>query len=1149
MNQMKPDTAKVLSTLKDFQRDTVDHVFKRMYDEDPPALRFLVADEVGLGKTLVARGIIARAIERVWDTTPRIDVIYICSNASIARQNINRLNITGRPDHRLPDRITLLPRDIRQIARNKINFVSFTPGTSFQLHSTQGTSDERELLYWLLPDDWKGNQQGAVTVLTGGVERGRFEKRVGDFRKSYSIDENLQRAFSEAVGSSGSSEAPPLKQRFVDLAHRLGRRTRLTDDERHERATLIGELRGVLAAVCIESLEPDLVILDEFQRFSGLLHGSDEASALARRLFEFASARVLLLSATPYKMYAVGEDQSTGDHYTDLVQTIAFLQNDAARTRRFQRALEGYRTGLLQYPSDHGVLLRRERSIVHDELQSVMVRTERLAVAGNRCGMLVEPPSVIRTIDSDHVDSFVRLQRISRSLGQGDTIEYWKSAPYLLNFMDDYRLKHQFVDTVVRGLPAPASELCQGADCLLLSRADIAAFRPLDPANTKLEVLIQDTIERGLWRMLWMPPSLPYYSLEGEFSAQGSEWTPTKRLVFSAWQVVPKVIAALLSYEAERRMLGDDAGPATSVLAAGRRPGRRLLTFRRAEGRPSGMPVLGLMYPSVSLVSEIDPLEWGAARPDLASLNDVLQRARRRVAELLQALPAGAGDVVDHAWYWAAPILLDQRRSPATTSRWWEQADLAGRWRQARSDESVEGHDGRDDGAIDDAWAEHVDAARQLLDGKRTLGRRPDDLEEVVAWLAVSGPGVCALRALSRICGGRERASENELRNAAGNVADGLRSLFNLPDVTALVRDPKEAVPYWRRVLEYGARGCLQAVLDEYAHVLVEYSGLAGRPWTEIADEVGQAMAAALQFRTANVPTDLFENRAGGLEIRKDLRFRSRFAVRYGGRADEGSSAKREAGLRRAFNSPFWPFVLCSTSVGQEGLDFHLYCHAVVHWNLPSNPVDLEQREGRVHRYKGHAVRKNVASRHGASLVLTDRPNHPDPWYTLFELARAQEPERASDLVPYWVYPTTGGARIERHMPMIPLSRDVERADALLRALTLYRMAFGQARQEDLVRYLLRHLQPEDIETAVSELAVDLSPDMSPNRTDSGVIPQPADRPIDAKPQEVLTLVALRMLLDEFERVQSAVPRFSAGDFARLLDDLKTTLTSAPTEG
>jgi hypothetical protein len=43
-------------------------------------------------------------------------------------------------------------------------------------------------------------------------------------------------------------------------------------------------------------------------------------------------------------------------------------------------------------------------------------------------------------------------------------------------------------------------------------------------------------------------------------------------------------------------------------------------------------------------------------------------------------------------------------------------------------------------------------------------------------------------------------------------------------------------------------------------------------------------------------------------------------------------------------------------SVGQEGLDIHHYCHAITHWNLPANPVDLEQREGRIHSYKAHAV-------------------------------------------------------------------------------------------------------------------------------------------------------------------------------------------------
>src|SRR6185436_6672801 len=134
---------------------------------------------------------------------------------------------------------------------------------------------------------------------------------------------------------------------------------------------------------------------------------------------------------------------------------------------------------------------------------------------------------------------------------------------------------------------------------------------------------------------------------------------------------------------------------------------------------------------------------------------------------------------------------------------------------------------------------------------------------------------------------------------------------------------------------------------------------------------------------------------------------RSRFAVRYGGRNDDGSLAKREGALRRAFNSPFWPFVLCSTSVGQEGLDFHLYCHAVVHWNIPSNPVDLEQREGRVHRFKGHAVRRNVAAAYGRDLGSDGAE---DPWAALFDVACEWRDEGCSDLIPFWVFPRERGA-------------------------------------------------------------------------------------------------------------------------------------------
>jgi len=51
---IRPDTSSALAGLKDFQRATVDYVFDRFYGQDPTR-RFLVADEVGLGKTLVAK--------------------------------------------------------------------------------------------------------------------------------------------------------------------------------------------------------------------------------------------------------------------------------------------------------------------------------------------------------------------------------------------------------------------------------------------------------------------------------------------------------------------------------------------------------------------------------------------------------------------------------------------------------------------------------------------------------------------------------------------------------------------------------------------------------------------------------------------------------------------------------------------------------------------------------------------------------------------------------------------------------------------------------------------------------------------------------------------------------------------------------------
>jgi hypothetical protein len=340
------NTERFLSSLKDFQRDTVDYVFASMYEADPPAERFLVADEVGLGKTKVAAGIVARAVDRLKaeDPSRRIDVIYICSNASIARQNINRLNVTGQPCRDLLDRITLFPRDINRLRQNSVNFISFTPGTSLNLRSSGGRASERALLFCLLPEDWRVNRRGALSVLAGGMLRDHFKERVNELGQ-HAIDEELKAEFRMELQQQSVAPArplPSLQQRFLDLADQLGGRGSLSDDERRSQIEIISALRITLAGVCIKSLAPDLVILDEFQRFSDLLHGSDEASQLALQLFGYPGVRVLLLSATPYRMFTTADEPGGDGHYSDLIQTIGFLQNDAQRTCEFQRALAAY---------------------------------------------------------------------------------------------------------------------------------------------------------------------------------------------------------------------------------------------------------------------------------------------------------------------------------------------------------------------------------------------------------------------------------------------------------------------------------------------------------------------------------------------------------------------------------------------------------------------------------------------------------------------------------------------------------------------------------------------------------------------------------------------------------------------------------------
>ena len=232
-----PDLREIDRGLKDFQRRTAAAVFRRLYEQTRSTHRFLVADEVGLGKTLIARAVIARTLHHLWDEVDRIDIVYICSNADIARQNIKRLNVLGDEGKTLPTRITLLPILLHDLNKNRINFISFTPGTSFDLKSNLGIAQERILLYWLLKDIWHFSGTPPMNVFQGRAQAKRFRNQLKAFSENHRINRTLAKEFRRTVREHMREEKAngkrTLRKRFEWLCQQYRRsNSRITPEAR-----------------------------------------------------------------------------------------------------------------------------------------------------------------------------------------------------------------------------------------------------------------------------------------------------------------------------------------------------------------------------------------------------------------------------------------------------------------------------------------------------------------------------------------------------------------------------------------------------------------------------------------------------------------------------------------------------------------------------------------------------------------------------------------------------------------------------------------------------------------------------------------------------------------------------------------------------
>ena len=1005
------DVDAVMGGLKKFQRAAVDHVIHQFYGPgcDTRSGRFLIADETGLGKSIVAKGVIAKAIEHLEqdDSIDRIDVVYVCSNADLARQNLRRLNVTGEDHIGMATRLTLMARESGRLQQasedggKKVNLVSFTPGTSFSEGGwRQGSAEERAMLTLIL--DHLVNATDAERLATRLLFHGTV-KTARRFDEHYveplaaDLDGKLDARSGGACheGSTGTGQL----ERFVELRDQLNGRHEKPDVVWNKISTLIADLRQTLAKASVEALEPDLIILDEFQRFRHLLdpNGGDAAD-LAHALFDHGNAKVLLLSATPYKPFTNHTDTGE-DHATDFLATIRFLSGeDPAAETAVRGSLSNYRQALVLGQDAQAAAKEASRNLI-----PYMTRSERPPISTSEDLVQVRHMDTATPTEND-IREWSMLHRLGTELDAPIDLEYWKSVPYFVNFMDGYKPGERLKSRLDDGDMPASLESTRS-----LSRTDIESFAAVDLGNGHLRALAAETVGSGWWRLLWLPPTMPYLT-PGPVFSQFKNHEVTKRVIFSAWSAVPTAVASLLSYEADRCVAGDKTLLKENTPEGRKAVGARLNYRLGPDKRPAAMSTLALFWPHPGLAALGDQLAAARAAEDCVD-------AREFVAGIDEKLPNG--EETGSAWeaYFAAPGMV-----PPTLEHASERLLLG-------------------DGAADGA-SQHVSLARAAARGGAVSGAKthPD-----LAGLVAFGPGNIALRSLHTVAG--PDSTPEGLWRAALELARGLRTLFNRTETVALLETLYgDGRPYWRWVLDYCADGNLRAVLDEYLFQL--RSELGG----ESLDDAGLLSVAQSAADVLGLHPARYLAKDNSPE-RGDIPFNARFAVRYGGKAQSDADEKsgvRQGEVRAAFNSPFTPFVLASTSVGQEGIDFHWWSHSVLHWNLPSNPVDFEQREGRVNRFAGHVVRKNVASEHWPDVL---KSGDQSPWNAAFRAAEAQQ-NGLGEFSPWWVFP--GAARIDRVLTSYPFSRDAAKYERLRHDLTLYRLTLGQPRQEDMVELLAK---------------------------------------------------------------------------------------------
>ena len=984
-----------MTDLKPFQQATVDAVC-RAFARNRLARRFLVADEVGLGKTVVAQHVMQRMMR---GRGKPLTVFYLCSNLAIASQNRRKLLEVLDPDERdaadCPvDRLSLLAGAERP-SSPKLHLYSLTPDTSIPIRKQQrrdGRAEERALVHALVDQIWPELFEiWDRTVFKRQVTK-NWRWHVNEQKKR--VTPALREAFRDSVR---------VEFKIEERRHFLTQIRTMVDDGSLDELALIAHLRNALAASALEELKPDLVIFDEFQRFRDLLNQDlDEASSRVIRKLrgdgQPDSPALLLLSATPYRLFTRRlEEEEGSSHRQEFFDLIEFLfgGDQLAKSRRKDcegafALLEGeLRKGAPGSPDGD-----KAKSQIERLLTQVIARTERASHPdGWDHYQTIGQPS---PLEPEDLAVFKHLSSSLIGPHKSSAVPYWTSIPFPMQTMGNHYLAWKAAQ------PAPASGVPRLNEQMRDRYQRVSKW-----PHPRLRAL-QKLVHPENLVAPWLAPTAPWWNLKGLWAKEESR--PSKMLVFSRFRAVPQTIAATLSYDLESCFLRNDIKSQYSETTK-----RRLLTAGDKRH-----PILGIFHPSPFLVESVDPL--GAGSSDLGAIR---RYARARLKSAILELDVRIEEKAPAIAPWKLLARLDLKAGN------WVYIDRA--WRALhRKNLSEDDLEDSGLGQLLNDWNAEAEKPLEII--------RPRDFESLLD-LALGSPGVVLARALRRHW--EDAVGPDGFAQTLQTCWAGLRTYLDQRWFFRATCGRSESYP--DALVRLTVEGNLEAVLDEHFWVSSRTRSLEGK-----------SLAAELQD-SLSLKNGIFHLHPLEGKDQETFSLRCHVAIPFiqtkSSAVNGDEKPIRTDEIRKAFNSPFWPYVLATTSVGQEGLDFHLWCDRLVHWDLCRNPVDLEQREGRIQRFAGLATRRQIAEKL-ADRVIGQNNSSQSPWEAIGEIADTEMTDE-SGLAPWWVI--KDGA-VKRYVLEVPSSEQKHWLVWMKKQRLLYRLALGQPNQEDLVEVLAEKL-------------------------------------------------------------------------------------------